>query len=444
MSNGALSLPGTPRAWHLRVWELSWPVIVANVTIPLVGLVDTAVMGRMPEASYLGAVAVGAAIFNALYWIFGFLRMGTTGLAAQAAGARDEVELVATAIRSGLLGLGIGLIAVLGQLPLLALVLEIFSASAEVEALASSYFLIRIWGAPALMLHMVVLGMLFGLQRMRAALWLSILLNVTNIVLDVLFVLGLGLGVAGVAAATLIGEWLAASTGLAILYRTLPWRTVVLRTNLWRRGPLKRLMSLSGNLIIRSFFVQLPFFVFTVIGASLGDLVLAANAIVMQLFMAMAFVLDGPAHTAETLCGFAYGARSRQGLRDSARYSGLWALGLAAVLSLLLFAGGETFIAWLTLLPEVREAAAPLLPWAVAAPLVAVWAFHLDGVFIGTTQTAVLRNCMFVAAFAYLAVIWLSIDALGNSSLWLAMMVFMGLRGILLGAWYPRIERQLL
>ncbi|MEM8769109.1 MAG: MATE family efflux transporter, partial [Pseudomonadota bacterium] len=288
------------------------------------------------------------------------------------------------------------------------------------------------------------LGMLFGLQRMRAALWLSILLNVTNVVLDVFFVLGLGLGVAGVAAATLIGEWLAALAGLTILYRILPWRAVAWKASLWRKEPLKRLMSLSGNLIVRSFFVQLPFFVFTMIGASLGDLVLAANAIVMQLFMAMAFVLDGPAHTAETLCGFAYGARNRAGLRDSARYSGFWALGLAAALSLLLLAGGETFVAWLTLLPDVRAAAAPLLPWAVAAPLVAVWAFHLDGVFIGTTQTAVLRNCMFIAALVYLAVIWLSIDRLGNTSLWLAMMVFMGLRGILLGAWYPRIERQLL
>ncbi|MEM8769051.1 MAG: MATE family efflux transporter, partial [Pseudomonadota bacterium] len=148
MNDGALSLPGTPRAWHRRVWQLSWPVIVANVTIPLVGLVDTAVMGRMPEASYLGAVAVGAAIFNALYWIFGFLRMGTTGLAAQAAGARDEGELVATAVRSGLLGLGLGLLAVFGQLPLLALVLKLFAASDQVETLASTYFLIRIWGAP--------------------------------------------------------------------------------------------------------------------------------------------------------------------------------------------------------------------------------------------------------------------------------------------------------
>jgi MATE family multidrug resistance protein len=304
------------------------------------------------------------------------------------------------------------------------------------------------------MLHMVVLGMLFGLQRMRATLALSILLNVTNVGLDLWFVIGLDWGVEGVALATAISEWLAASAGLTLLYRILradrrpPDHDQLAAPSLnlrliWQRAPVVKLFQLSGNLLIRSFFVQLPFFVFTLIGASLGDLVLAANAIVMQMFLAMAFVLDGPAHTAETLCGYAYGAADRRGLRQAMRFSLIWAVGLAVLLAALIWLAGEQFIAWLTLLPEVRHAAAELLPWTIAAPLVAVWAFHFDGVFIGTTQSGTLRNCMFVAAVVYLLVLWLGLDALGNLSLWLAMMIFMGLRGLLLGALYPGIERQL-
>lgn len=438
----ALSLPDSARAWHRRVWALSWPVVAANVTIPLVGLVDTAVMGRMPDATFVGAVAVGAAVFNALYWIFGFLRMGTTGLSAQAVGAGDGAELQVVALRSAGLAILIGTFAIAVQLPLLALIRWLFDASAQVESLAGTYFLIRIWGAPALMLHMVVLGVLFGMQRMRATLWLSILLNLTNVCLDLLLVLGLDWGVAGVAIATVISEWLAALVGAGLIYRMLKPDGRPSRQQLWQRSSIVKLIGMSGNLIVRSFFVQLPFFVFTMIGAGLGDLVLAANAIVMQLFMAMAFILDGPAHTAETLCGFAYGARDRRALRDAARYSLIWAVLLAVGLAILIWSAGEVFVAWLTLLPDVRQAANALLPWTAFLPLVAVWAFHLDGVYLGTTQSATLRNCMFISAVCYLGVLWLTLDSLGNLSLWLSMILFMAVRGILLAALYPRIERQ--
>jgi MATE family multidrug resistance protein len=439
-----LTLPSSPRAWHSRVWHLSWPIIVANITIPLVGLVDTAVMGRMPEPAYLGAVAVGATIFNAIYWIFGFLRMGTTGLVAQALGAGHKGEVLAVGVRSLALALLIGTMTVAAQIPLHALVLWLFDASPQVEKLAGTYFLIRIWGAPALMIYMVVLGTLFGTQRVRATLLLSILLNVTNILLDILFVLGFGWGVAGVATATIISEWLAATAGLLLVIRYHKADLTVLREiKVWQRDKVEKLFHIGGNLIVRSFFVQLPFFVFTVIGASLGDLVLAANAIIMQLFLAIAFALDGPAHTAETLCGYAYGANNRQGLRDATRYTLIWAVGLAVLLALCFALFGENFVNWLTVLPEVRAAAIELLPWVVALPLAAVWAFHFDGVFIGTTQTATLRNCMFAAACVYLAVIWLGLEPLGNTILWVAMLVFMGIRGAMLAILYPRIERQI-
>lgn len=418
--------------------------MAANVTVPLVGLVDTAVMGRMPDAAYVGAVAVGAAIFNAIYWIFGFLRMGTTGLAAQALGARDPLELTAVAVRSAVIAVALGVLTVGLQGPLQALLFRLFDASTAVESLATTYFAIRIWGAPALMLHMVVLGMLFALQRMRAALALSILLNVTNMALDLLLVLGFQWGVQGVAIATLISEWLAAVVGIRVLYGLLGGRRAPVDAGSLRdRTKLKALVGISGNLVVRSFFVQLPFFVFTLIGAGLGDMVLAANAIVMQIFMTMGFALDGPAQTAETLCGYAFGARDRRNFRAATWYCLIWAGGMACALSLVIAVAGDTFIGWITVLPDLRQAAGALLPWAVVAPMVAVWAFLLDGVYIGTTQTTTLRNCMFVAAMLYLLTIWLCIDALGNLALWIAMMVFMASRGVLLAALYPGLERKL-
>ncbi len=436
-------LPTTPRAWHQRVWSLSWPVILANITIPLVGVVDTAVMGRMPDAAYIGAVAVGATIFSSVYWLFGFLRMGTTGLAAQASGRGDVRELSRVAWRGWGVALAIAALVVLAQWPLAALMFWIFDASGAVEDFARTYFAIRIWGAPALMLYMVSLGMLFGTQRVRATLGLSLLLNLTNVVLDLLFVLVLGWGVAGVAAATLISEWLTGLTSLAVVIGALR-RAGFERTwlaGLWRGGEVRNLFAVSGNLIIRSFFVQLPFFLFTVVGARLGDLVLAANAVLMQFFHIMAFGLDAFAHTAETLSGYAFGARNRQALRSAVRVSLSWAAGFALVIALVYALLGTSLISALTTLPDVRAAAAELLPWAIASPLLAVAAFHFDGVFIGTTRTAELRNSMFVATSCYLLVLYLTLDPLGNHGLWLAMSTFLVSRSVLLAALYPRIER---
>jgi len=424
---------------------LSWPVVLANVTIPLVGVVDTAVMGRMPRPSYIGAVAVGATIFSSIYWLFGFLRMATTGLAAQASGAGATAELSRVAARGVGVALVIAALVLLLQWPLETLMFALFSASDEVEGFAGTYFSIRIWGVPALMLYMVCLGILFGTQNVRTTLWLSLLLNVTNAVLDLIFVLGFGWGVAGVASATLISEWLAATIGVLMVMRILlatGWQRHWL-LGLWRGDRVVAMFQVSGNLIIRSFFVQLPFFVFTLVGASLGDRILAANAVLMQFFFMMAFGLDAFAHTAETLSGYAYGARDRNGLRNAVCYSLGWAIAFAVLIAATYALAGDQIIAVLTVLPDVRSTAIAYLPWAAAAPLAAVAAFHFDGVFIGTTRTAELRNSMLIAALAFLGVLWLTFDTLGNQGLWLAMIIFLLLRGVLLALQYPRLERRL-
>lgn len=429
--------------WHRRVWHLTWPMVLANLTTPLVGAVDTAVMGRLPDPAFIGAVAVGATVFNALYWMLGFLRMGTTGMVAQALGGRDLTALTEVAVRAAAVALGLGLTLLALRGPLTELALWMFGASQQVETLAGEYLRLRIWGAPGLLLYFVVLGTLFGLQRMGVALVVSVLLNVANVVLDVVLVLWLGWGVEGVALGTAISEWLAALVGMALLARQLRrlgarWPP---RHALLRRDRLTALFHVSGNLIVRSFFVQLPFFVYTLLGARFGDRVLAANAVLIQLFFVMSYGLDALAHTAETLAGHAMGSRDRRSLRSAAGYTLLWSVLVALAVCALYAIAGGTFIDWLTTAPEVRATARDYLPWVALAPLAAVLAFHLDGVFIGTTRTVELRNSMLLAVLCFLATLWLALVPLGNHGLWLAMIVFMVARSVLLGLRYPALER---
>ena len=306
----------TGKLSHARIWSLTWPVIFANVTTPLVGIADVWVMGRMPDPAYIGAVAVGAAIFTALYWLFIFLRMGTTGLVSQAYGAHgadDAVaaeDVVAIAARAMLIALVLGMVIVLLQWPLGVGMFSLFQASEGVEALAESYFSLRIYGVPGFLIHLVNLGVLFGLQEMRATMYLNLSLSTTNLLLDIFFVLGLGLGVEGVALGTVLAEWGAALFGLYLVGRALTrmgWRRRR-PANVSDRQALVRLFDISGNLIVRTFFVNLPFFVNSLVAASMGDVLLAVNAVLMQLFFIAIYGIDGFAHTAETLTGYAYGA----------------------------------------------------------------------------------------------------------------------------------------
>ena len=437
------ALPASPRAWHTRVWQLTWPVILANITIPLVGVADVAVMGRLPDPAYIGAVAMGAAMFSAVYWLFGFLRMGTTGLVAQSFGGNALNNVVAVWLRAVCVGGLLGLVIVAAQFPLQLLLFDLFDASAKISALATHYYTIRIYGAPALLVYLVCLGALFGLQKMRATLVLSVGLNLTNFVLDIVLVLVFDMGVRGVALGTVISEWLAAAGGVAFVYHTLKnsgWQGK-LPVDLWQSQALKALFHVSGNLIIRTFFVQLPFFVGTVVATRLGDLTLAAHGVLMQLFFVMTYSLDGFAHTAETLAGYTYGAKAVKALRATTYYCAIWAMLLAALTALSYWFGGAYLISWLTLSPDVQQTATEYLPWLAISPLLCVWAFLLDGIFIGTTHIVEMRNAMFVAAGLWAVTLAGTYTSLGYHAVWLTMCVFMVSRGILLGAYYPRIER---
>ena len=436
-------LPGAPvGGWHRRVWWLAGPIIVSNLSTPLLGAVDTAVVGRLPDAAYIGGVAVGAIIFNFLYWGFGFLRMGTTGFTAQAFGAGDADELRATLMRPLLLAGALGTALIALQVPIGRFAFWLLEASPEVEALAGSYFAIRIWSAPAALINYTLIGWLFGTQRAGATLLLQLALNGTNIVLDIVFVLGFGWGIEGVALASVIAEITAAVLGFAIIARALRrqggrWD----RARIFRRDRLATLLKVNVDIFLRTLALIFAFSYFTAQGAKMGDVTLAANAILMHLQSFLAHGLDGFAHAAEILAGGAVGARSRPAFRKAVQVSTIWAAGTAAAVALVYAALGPSIIALFTVIEEVRTAAAVYLPWIVASPLVSVWGFQLDGIFIGATRTAAMRNAMALSLAVYLVACWVLIPALDNHGLWLALLILMAARGITLAIAYPALER---
>ena len=437
-----------PEPGHRRVLALTWPVILANVTTPLVGIADVWVMGRLPDPVFIGAVAVGAAIFTALHWMFLFLRMGTTGLVAQAYGEHgDEDGATAGAVavimaRALLIALVIGLAILLAQWPLGLAMFSLFQASGEVETLAAEYFALRIFGVPGFLIHLVNLGVLFGLQQMRATMVLSLFLSTTNLVLDVFFVLGLGMGVTGVALGTLLAEWSAAGIGLLLVVRALKmhgWRWSI-PAGVTDRTELMRLFDLSGNLVLRTLFVNVPFFVNSLIAAGMGDVLLALNAVLMQLFFIAIYGIDGFAHTAETLAGFTYGSGRADRLRRATGLCMAWGFAVAALMALVYALFGQTFVDGLTTAVDVRAAADAYLGWIVLIPFACVGAFIFDGVFIGTTYIREMRNAMALSAAVWAGVLILSLPVWHYHAIWIAMTAFMATRSLLLWAYYPRIE----
>ena len=439
-----IDLPQSTRAWHRRVVQLTWPVILANLTIPLVGIADVAVMGRLPDPIYIASVTMGTAMFSAVYWLFGFLRMGTTGLAAQAFGRGENHEIVAIGLRAGIIALVLGSVIIALQWPLKMALFALFDAGDELNKLAQTYYEIRVWGAPGLLLNLVQLGILFSLQRMRDTLWLSIGLNITNLVLDIVLVLGLGMGVEGVALGTIISEWGAALFGFWLVYRALVQRgwDTHLPNSIWQADKVQALFHVSGNLILRTFFVQLPFFAGTVVATSLGELTLAAHGVLMQLFFIMTFSLDGFAHTAETLCGYTYGAGNTKALKNATYYCGFWGVILALITALAYAVWGDAIIAMLTTSTEIQTLASTFLPWLAVAPTLCVFAFLFDGIFIGTTHIVEMRNSMIMAASIWVITLWLSFDAMGYHGVWLSMSLFMLIRSGLMAMYYPRIVKR--
>jgi MATE family multidrug resistance protein len=431
----------TNREWHRRFWRLAAPITLSNLSVPLLGVVDTAVVGHLPEPYYLGAVAVGALIFTFFYWGFGFLRMGTTGLTAQAWGSGDGDEVRAILVRALLIAAAIGVTIIVLQWPISAAAFSLLEASTEVEGYAAAYFAIRIWSAPAALGNYVVLGWFLGLQNARVPLALQVFINGLNIVLDLVFVLVLGWQVEGVALATVIAEYAGLALGMLFVLHRLKGEPAVATARVLDIAQFKRMFAVNRDIFIRTLCLIFCFAYFTAQSAKLGDVVLGANAVLMNFMALMSHGLDGFAHAAEALVGGAAGARHREGFRRAVVTSVFWACLVAGLFVAVYWMAGTSLIAILTGVPSVRETAAQYLPWVIFAPILSVWAFLLDGIFLGTTRTAELRKAMILSTVIYVATVQIALPAFGNHGLWLALMGLMFVRGASLGMYFPRVIR---
>jgi MATE family multidrug resistance protein len=407
-------------------------MIASNITVPLLGIVDTAVVGHLDSPHYLAAVAVGATIFSFLFLSFNFLRMGTTGVAAQAVGNNNHDGVRSVMLQAGSIALAIATALIVLQAPLGRLALSLIDPAADVAASAREYYAIRIWAAPAVLLNYALLGWFIGLQNGRAPLLVMLVVNVVNIVLDLVFVIGFDMDVRGVALASVIAEVCGLTLGLMLMRRELRRfpSTTPLRS-LMDTQRLRRLLSVNGNLLVRSFSLMLTFGIFTALGARLGSVVLAANAVLLNFQTLMAFALDGFANAAEALIGRAIGADDNDGLRRAWRNTLIWSAGIAVVFVLIYALLGRPLIGLMTDLDAVSDTATTYLPWLIALPLASVWCFFYDGVFVGATLAKAMRNSMLIATFVVFVPLALILDnVLGNHGLWLALLIFMLARGL--------------
>lgn len=426
----------------------AWPIILANAAVPAVGLVDTAVIGHYGSATELGALALGALLFNFVYWSFGFLRMGTTGFVAQAVGAGDEPEVRATLARGVLLSVGLGVALMLLQWPVTALYFGLMDGSDAVESVAGEYFRARIWGAPAALALFACSGLLIGLGRSRELLFVQLLLNGLNAGLDVWFAGALGMGARGIGLGTAIAECLTCVVAIIVVLRVLRARHRDHAPFLqWARiadmDRVRQALAANGDILVRTLCLLLAFGWFANAGARFGDVTLAANHILLQLVSFSAFFLDGFAFVAEAQVGAAWGARDGRRFRRAVRLTSELAAGTALVLAALIALLGNAAVAALTTLPAVREVAAAHLPWSALYVLLSVAAFQLDGVFIGTTRTREMRNASLASLAVFLMCAWPLAARFGNHGLWAAFVVFVVARALALLPCYRRMPQAL-
>lgn len=402
---------------------------LAHLSTPLLGVADAAIIGRLGQAHLLGAIAAAAIMFNFLFWSFGFLRMGTAGLTAQALGAGDTGEQRATLVRALIVALGIGAAMILLRAPLAWIVMSLLDASPEVTGAARLYFDIRIWSAPFALANYALFGAIVGRGRTDAALALQVFVNLGNIGLNFAFVYGLGLGVRGSAAGTLAAEVLGALAGSFVAFRMYGGLCPFERSLVFDRAKIARMFTINRDIFVRNTALLFAFVFFYAQGARGGDVMLAANAVLHNLVFVGAFFLDGFATAAEQLCGQSLGARDAAGFRMAVRLTALWCFVFAAGFSIVALLAGNAFIDFLTTNPDVRTYARDYLAFAALTPLAGALAFELDGVFSGATWTRDMRNVMLFSLAIFFASFYL-LRALGNTGLWLALLLFLLARGL--------------
>lgn len=416
--------------------------MLTNLTVPLLGLVDTAVLGHLDRPEYLGAVAVGANLFTILYWTFGFMRMGTTGLAAQAFGRRDQFAQTALLVRSLLLAIVIGLLLIGFHRPLIRLALELMQPSPEVTTLAAEYAAIRIWSAPAVLCQYTLVGWLIGTQYPRGPMVMLIVANSINIVLDVLFVTVFGWNSWGVAVATVIAEYAATIIGFWLVWQRIPAGQRFNRTLLGKIADYSELLRVNRYIMVRTITLLLVLAFFTAQGARQGDIVLAANAVLITFLLIISNGLDGFANAAEAMVGEAVGQHNPDAFKAVCRVALRWSLWGALLFTVAFVMTGPALIALLTSIDEVKATALVYLPWLWSLPLAAVGGFVLDGIFIGATRTREMQNTMLFSAVVVFLPSWWLTTGWGNHGLWFSLVFLMLARAATMGWLFVRYSRQ--
>ena len=413
------------------MWRIAAPMILSNISVPLLGMVDTGVTGHLESSAYLGAVAIGGTIFTFLYMGMNFLRMGTTGIAAQSYGAGDNDGLRVSLGQALIVSLAIALAILILQLPVGRFAIALLGGDAETQLHAKTYFSIRVWSAPGTLANYALIGWFLGLQNARVPLLIFLTINITNILLDLLFVIVFGMKVDGVALASVIAEYTGLLVGGAFAIAALRsheghWPLARL-TNL---SAYKAFFSVNASLFVRSMALMFTFAFITAQGARLGPAILAANAVLLNFQNLTSLGLDGLAHAAEAMVGKAVGQKDRNALQHTVRLTLKWSLIFAAGFTVSYLLAGPLIVRILTDLPDVRETAMVYLPWLIVSPVISVWCFLYDGVYVGMTRAREMRNIMVFSTFAVFLPAWYLTQSFGNHGLWFALMLFFASRGI--------------
>ena len=428
---------------HRSILAVAVPIMLSNVSEPLIGVVNTAVIGQLPDPYYIGAIAVGALIFAFIFWGFGFLRLSTGGLSAQATGAGDGVELVAVLARSLMIA-GVAGVALIALSPLIREVsFDLVGGSAEVRAHGETYFNYRIWSAPAALANYCVMGWFIGQSRAKLAFLVQLFLNVSNMALSAFLVLRVGMTSDGVGLAALISGWAAVALGLGLAF-------IILRNMgvhpTWSRvmdgRALTRTLGMNGDVMIRTLCLVFAFTWFTARGARAGDVIVAANAVLLNLFEVSAYLIDGFAYASEALVGQSVGAKNRRRFRAAVWLTSVWAMVVGVICSLLVWFAGPTIIDWMTVSEAVRATAREFLPWAAISPVLGVMCFQFDGIFTGAMATKDMRNMMIVSLAVFMLAWWLLEAPFGNHGLWAALNIFFVARGVTFASRMPSLERR--
>ncbi len=435
---------GTAPVTHRSVLMIAVPIMLSNVSEPLIGVVNTAVIGQLPDAYYIGAIAVGALLFSFIFWGFGFLRLSTGGLSAQAVGAGDRAELVAVLLRALVIAMVSGAVLIALSPLIREVAFDLIGGSPDVRRHGEIYFNYRIWSAPFAFVNYCVMGWYIGQAKAKLTFLVQLFLNVTNMLLSIVFVLGMGMTSDGVGLAALLAEIAAAALALALAFGSLRGMSDHIdRLLIFNAAKMRSTLAMNGDVMIRSLLLVFAFTWFAARGARAGDVILAANAVLLDLFNVAAYMIDGFSYAAEALVGQSVGARNRDRFRSAVWLTTVWAMVLGVVCSTVIWFAGPMLIDFVAVNPEIRSTARHYLAWAAITPLLGALCFQFDGIFTGAMATKDMRNMMILSLAIYLVCWWLLEPTFANHGLWAALCIFFIARGLTFASRMPSIERRI-